>query len=73
MQEYDEFIDNIKVVREAADHFEVLIAGKDLTTAGDSWEPLTVIFEDVPATARAFFKRRHLNPILRRSLASIGL
>ncbi len=48
-------------------------AGKDFTTSGDSWEPLTVMFEDVPSKVRDFFKQRRLNKILRRARASIGL
>ncbi len=66
-------VETIKDVREAAGHFEVLVAWKGLTTAVDSWEPLTVMFKDVPCTAREFIKRRRLNPILRRVRASIGL
>ncbi len=79
MQEVAEFtdriwysVDKIKDAPEAADHFEALVAWKGLTVAGDSWEPLTVMFEDVPSKAREFFKRRRLNPILRRARASIG-
>ena len=80
MQEVAEFtdriwysVDKLKDVREVSGHFEVLVAWKGLTTAGDSWEPLTVMFEDVPSKVREFFKRRRLNPILRRARASIGL
>ncbi len=80
MQEVAEFtvriwysVDKIKDVREAASHFEVLVAWKGLTTARDSWEPLTVKFEDVLSKIREFFKRRRLNPVLRRARASIGL
>ncbi len=53
MQEVAEFtdriwysVDKIKNVREAAGHCEVLVAWKGLTTAGDSSEPLTVMFEE---------------------------
>ncbi len=80
MQEVAEFtdriwysVDNIKDIREAGNHFEVLVAWKGLTAAGDSWEPLTVMFEDVPSKVREFFKRRRLNPTLRRARTSIGL
>ncbi len=31
------------------------------------------MFEDVPSKVREFFKRRRLNPTLRRARASIGL
>ncbi len=80
MQDVAEFIDRIwysvdkiKDVREAADRFEVLVCWKGLIIAGDSWEPLTVMLEDVTIKVREFFKRRRLNPILRRTRASIGL
>ncbi len=80
MQEYAEFkdrswysVDKIEDVPDAAGHFEVLVACKGLTTAGDSWEPLAVIFEVVSHMFREFFMRRRLNPILRRARASTGL
>ncbi len=80
MQEAAEFtdriwysVDNIKAIREAGNHFEVLVAWKGLTAAGDSWEPLSVTFEDVPSKVREFFKSRRLNPTLRRARTSIGL
>ncbi len=66
-------VDKIKDVREAADRFEVQVRWKGLTSAGDAWEPLTVMFGDLPSKVREFFKRRRLNPILRRARASIGL
>ncbi len=66
-------VDKVKDIREAADGFEVLVCWKGLTTAGDSWEPLTVMFEDVPSKVRDFFKHRRLNQILPRGRASIGL
>ncbi len=80
MQEVAEFtdricysVDKIKDVRETAGLFEVLVEWKGLTTTGDSWKPLTVMFEDVPSKVREFFERRRLNPILRRARASICL
>ncbi len=66
-------VDKIEDVREAADRFEVLVCWKGLSTAGDSWAPLTVMLEDVTSKVREFFKRRRLNPILRRTRAPIGL
>ncbi len=66
-------VDKIKDIREAADGFEVLVGWKGLTTAGDSWEPLTVMFEDVPSKVRDFFKHRRLTQVIRRARASIGL
>ncbi len=79
MQEVEEFtdriwhsVDKIKDVGEAAGHFEVLIAWKGLNAAGDSWETRNVIFENVPSKVRVFFNRECLNPILRRSCASIA-
>ncbi len=43
------------------------VAWKGLIAAGDSWEPLSVMFKDVPSKVREFFKRRRLNPTLRRA------
>ncbi len=45
-------VDKIKDIREATDGFEILVGWKRLTTPGDSWEPLTVMFEDVPFKVR---------------------
>ncbi len=71
MKEVAEFTDRtwysvykIKDVQEAAGHVDVLVAWKGLTTAGDSWKPLTVMFEEVPSKILEFFKSRCLNPIL---------
>ncbi len=66
-------MDKVKDIREAAVGFEFLVNWKGLTTAGDSWEPLTVMFKDVPSKVRDFFKHRRLNQIRRRARASIGL
>ncbi len=60
-------------IRDAADGFEFLVVWKGLTTTGDSWEPLIVMFEDVYSKMRDFFKHRPLNHILRRARASISL
>ncbi len=63
MQEFVEFtdliwypVDKMKDIPEAACHFEVLVQWKSLTTVGDNWEPLKVMFEDVPSKVREFFK-----------------
>ncbi len=66
-------VDKVKDIREAADGFANLVEWKGLTTARDAWEPLTVMFEDVPSKVRDFFKHRRLNKIIRRARASIGL
>ncbi len=42
-------VDKIKDIRETADVFEVLVGWKGLNTAGDSWQLLSVMFEDVPS------------------------
>ncbi len=80
MQEVAEFthriwysVEKIKDVREVADLFEILVCWKSLTSAGDSWEPLIVMLEDDPSKVSVFFRRRRLNPILRRARESIGL
>ncbi len=65
-------VDKMKGIREA-NHLEALVAWKGIPAAEDSWEPLTVMFEDFPSKIREFFKCRRLNPTLRRSHASIGL
>ncbi len=80
MEEVAEFVDRIwysvdkiKDIREAADSFEVLVGWKGPTTAGDSSETLTVMFEDVPCKVRDFFKHRSVNQTIRRARASLGL
>lgn len=59
-------VDKIKDVRETDGNYEALVSWKGLSTSGDSWEPLTIMFEDVPMTVRAFFKRRRLNAVMKR-------
>ena len=66
-------VDKIKDLRETSDRFEVLVAWKGLTSAGDSWEPLTNMYEDVPTKVRDFFKRRRNSAALRKAKSSLGL
>lgn len=42
------YVDKIKDVREIRVVLEVLVGWKGLTKAGDSCEPLNIIFEDAP-------------------------
>ena len=60
-------VDKIKDIRETNGVFEVLVSWKDLTTAGDSWEPLTTIFEDVPTKVRTYFKRSRLTSVAKKA------
>ena len=65
-------VDNIKGIREVSNHFEALISWKGYSSSSDSWEPLAVMYEDVPSKFRQFFKRR-MTPTLRRAKTSLGL
>ena len=66
-------VDKIKDLRFENDKFEVLVAWRGFTAASDSWEPLTMIFEDVPSKVRDFIKRRRSSVTLRKAKASLGL
>ena len=81
MQEIAEFTDRIwqavdkikDVQEEESGNFKVLVAWKGLATAGDTWEPLSNMYEDVPAKVREFFKKRHKNSLINHAKASLGL
>lgn len=55
MQEVAEFtdhiwksVDKLKELRELPNTFEVLASWKGISTAGDSWEPSSIFYGDVP-------------------------
>jgi len=60
-------VDKIKDIREVQGQFQVLVAWKGLSSAGDSWEPLIFMFEDVPTKVKAYFKRRRQSDIMKRA------
>lgn len=66
-------VDKVKDVRMVSDNYEALVSWKGTSTASDSWEPLTILFEDVPTKVREFFKRRRANATTRKATASLGL
>jgi len=66
-------VDKIKDVRSTSGNFEVLVSWKGLTSHGDSWEPLTIMLEDVPTKVRSFFNRRRRSTLHKDAKASIGL
>lgn len=57
-------VDKIKDLRDSGKCFEILVSWKGLTAAGDFWEPLDIMFEDVPSRVRAYFRRRRLNDVI---------
>eukprot|EP00171_Calliarthron_tuberculosum_P000656 IDg656t1 len=66
MQEVAEFTDRVwfavhklKDIREVSEKFEVLVSWKGPSTAGDSWEPLQIMYEDVPAKALTVLSITH--------------
>lgn len=60
-------VDKFKDLRNVDGQFELLVSWKGLSSAGDSWEPLPIMFEDVPTKVRAFFKRRRLTALMKRA------
>lgn len=66
-------VNNIKNVRKEKGQFEALVAWKGLTDRGDSWEPLQVMYEDVPSKVRAYFKDKRKTKIMEAAKKSIGL
>lgn len=60
-------------VRKRHDNFEVLVAWKGLIAAGDSWEPLQVMFEDVQFKVRDFFGRCRATAVARQAKRFISL
>lgn len=65
-------VDKIRNLRESSGGFEALVAWKGLSSSSDSWEPLNIVFEDLPSKVKQFFKRR-LNSTHRRTKTSLGL
>lgn len=80
MREIAEYSDSIwysvekfKDVRESTNGFEVLVSWKGLSSSGDSWEPLPVMYEDVPSKVRQYFGRRRKTSIMKKAMSSIGI
>lgn len=80
MREISEFtdrvwyaVDKIKDVRETYTDFEALVSWKGLSTASDTWEPLPVMFEDVPTKVRNYLNRRRATATMRKDKLSLGL
>ena len=59
--------DEVKDIREQNGSFEALISWKGLSSSGDSWEPLLIMFEDVSSKVRAFFKRKRFTSASKRA------
>ena len=66
-------VERIKDIRELGGHFEVLVSWKGFSSAADSWEPLIIMFEDVPVKVREFFKARRKTSLLQRAMSSTGI
>ena len=64
-------VDRIKDLQEKNGKFEVLVSWKGLSESGDSWEPLTVMHEDVPSKVRQYFKRKRKTGLVKRALEII--
>eukprot|EP00177_Eucheuma_denticulatum_P006755 GFKZ01012276.1.p1 GENE.GFKZ01012276.1~~GFKZ01012276.1.p1 ORF type:complete len:235 (-),score=7.92 GFKZ01012276.1:81-785(-) len=60
-------VDTIKDLRAQSNYFEVLVSWKGLTAHGDSWEPLGVMFEDVPSKDPDFFSKRRETALIKRA------
>lgn len=67
------FFDKIKDLRETDGEFEVIVAWKGLTAAGNAWGPLSIVFEDVPSNVPAFFKCRRQSGIIKRAKKQLKL
>lgn len=65
MEEIAEFIDLIKDLREGNGEFQLLVSWKGLIESGDSWEPLLVMFKDVPSLVRSYFEQKRSTTVLR--------
>lgn len=66
-------VDQIRDIREIEGEFQVLVSWKGLSTSGDSWEPLHIMFEDVPSKIRSYFQRRRQSDTMKRAKLSINL
>lgn len=53
--------------------YKSIVSWKRLTATGDSWEPFSIIFENVLGKVRGFLKNRRLNETVRRARASIDI
>jgi len=66
-------VENIKDIRETSNVFKVLVSWKGYTSAADSWEPLKIMYEDVPRKVRNFFKTRKNDKVVKRACLSLGI
>ena len=66
-------VDKIKDLRERRNHFEVLVSWKGWSETSDSWEPLDVIYEDVPSKVREYFRRRRSTPLIEKARTSLSI
>lgn len=66
-------VDSVKDVRQNDNEFQVFVSQKGFTSAGDIWQPLTNMFEDVPRMVRAFFGKKRSSYLVKRTKSSIAL
>jgi hypothetical protein len=52
--------------------YQLLILWLSFDTHDDSWEPLAVLYEDVPPKFEAFFARCPMKTLVAQALASLG-
>lgn len=67
------FVDKIKNIRESNGIFQVLVSWKGLSSNGGSWEPLEVMWEDVPSKVRAHFNRRRKTDLIKNAAESLAI
>lgn len=66
-------VNTIKDLRTHDGTFEVLVSWKGLAASGDTWEPISIMFEDTPSKIRDFFSKKRTSRLLQQAKNSIGL
>ena len=66
-------VEKVKDLRLSHGSFDVLVAWKGLSTSGDTWEPLSTMYEDVPTKVRDFFAKKRASDLIKRAKDSISL
>ena len=66
-------VESVKDIRRSSKGIELLIGWKGYTSASDTWEPLHVMYEDVPNIVESFLKSKSRNPSAKRALRSLNL
>lgn len=66
-------VDKIKDLRQKGNECQVLVGCKGYSLSGDTWEPVSIIYEDLPGKVQEFLKSKRSNVLIKKIKASISL